>query len=549
MIERNWPSSFDPYKHGEWGRLVNFHNVQNDVGWDTGNGVSALALDWVAAPAPQLTLEYLDGGKPHYLPTPTRDTFHTYVVKFVAGRTDGTTVRPGALTVWADGADTPAINLQQINTLQRYNGVTQKWMQLWEGDYTRGLQQTSTQSFVLTRIGGTLAEAIADRPIATGSNASGQFYTGNGTNLGAPTATAIASRTANQSLIPPSLGGSTTPPPTTTTPPPPTTTTPTPTPTPTPPPPTTTTTPTPPPPADTTPPSVTITAGPAASTTSTSTSFAFTANETGAALACSVDGGTFVGCASPAGYNGLAVGDHTFNVRAKDAAGNVGSASRSWSITAPSNPGASKRKQKKNGAQANVLAVSGPALLEWDGRLFHTAGAFRQHLLARGIVWSTFVDKHPAVVSALGLPSVKWDGHTFYTQASLTNWLAKAGTDYRTWAKGHPTAAAILAGKSTTAAPTRTPSRTLAAVPVVMWDHIEFTRAAGLRQYLGTKQIGWNQFLVAHPSIAHAFGLTPVHWDGRQFYTRSALAGWLTRSGSSLTSWANDHPTALARLT
>ena len=38
-------SSFDPYKHGEWGRLVNFHNVQNDVGWDTGNGVSALALD------------------------------------------------------------------------------------------------------------------------------------------------------------------------------------------------------------------------------------------------------------------------------------------------------------------------------------------------------------------------------------------------------------------------------------------------------------------------------------------------------------------------
>ena len=136
-----------------------------------------------------------------------RDTFHTYVVKFVAGRTDGTTVRPGALTVWADGADTPAINLQQINTLQRYNGVTQKWMQLWEGDYTRGLQQTSTQSFVLTRIGGTLAEAIADRPIATGSNASGQFYTGSGPNLGAPSARAITSRTANQSLIPPSLGG------------------------------------------------------------------------------------------------------------------------------------------------------------------------------------------------------------------------------------------------------------------------------------------------------------------------------------------------------
>ena len=46
-----------------------------------------------------------------------------------------------------------------------------------------------TQSFVLTRIGGTLAEALADRPVATGSNAAGQFYTGTGTNLGAPTRT------------------------------------------------------------------------------------------------------------------------------------------------------------------------------------------------------------------------------------------------------------------------------------------------------------------------------------------------------------------------
>src|SRR3954451_3333425 len=43
VIERKWPSSYDPYKHGDWGRLVNFHNVENDVGWDTGNGVSALA--------------------------------------------------------------------------------------------------------------------------------------------------------------------------------------------------------------------------------------------------------------------------------------------------------------------------------------------------------------------------------------------------------------------------------------------------------------------------------------------------------------------------
>ncbi len=34
VIERNWPSEFDPYRHGDWGRLVNFHNVAGDVGWD-----------------------------------------------------------------------------------------------------------------------------------------------------------------------------------------------------------------------------------------------------------------------------------------------------------------------------------------------------------------------------------------------------------------------------------------------------------------------------------------------------------------------------------
>ena len=138
---------------------------------------------------------------------PARDTFHTYVVKFVAGRSDGTTAHTGALTVWADGADTPVINMQNINTLQRYNGVTQKWMQLWEGDYTHGLPQSATQSFVLTRIGGTLAEALADQPVATNSNATGQFYTGTGTNLGAPSAHTITSRLADQALIPSGLDG------------------------------------------------------------------------------------------------------------------------------------------------------------------------------------------------------------------------------------------------------------------------------------------------------------------------------------------------------
>ena len=119
VIERNWPSDFDPYRHGAWGRLVNFHNVENDVGWDTGNGVSALALDWLAAPAPQFTLEYHDGGKPQYLPTPTRGTFHTYVAKFVAGRTERLRLR---LLVTGVTYRHPGVLAKTVTTLDVLSG-------------------------------------------------------------------------------------------------------------------------------------------------------------------------------------------------------------------------------------------------------------------------------------------------------------------------------------------------------------------------------------------------------------------------------------------
>ena len=113
----------------------------------------------------------VDTSRSRFLPVPTRDRFHTYVVHFIAGRTDGSTPRAGAFQVWADGADKPVINLRNINTLQRADGVTQKWMQLWEGDYTRALPQIARQSFTLTRIGRTLAEALADRPTSMGTTA------------------------------------------------------------------------------------------------------------------------------------------------------------------------------------------------------------------------------------------------------------------------------------------------------------------------------------------------------------------------------------------
>ncbi|MDO8505761.1 MAG: YCF48-related protein [bacterium] len=112
------------------------------------------------------------------------------------------------------------------------------------------------------------------------------------------------------------------------------------------------------PPADTTAPDTTITSGPALSTTATSASFSFTATES-ATFTCALDGSSFVACASPYTLTGLSQGNHTFQVRASDAAGNTDQspASYSWSIstsTPPSTP------PPTNPSTPTSPSVSGP---------------------------------------------------------------------------------------------------------------------------------------------------------------------------------------------
>jgi RNA polymerase sigma factor (sigma-70 family) len=91
------------------------------------------------------------------------------------------------------------------------------------------------------------------------------------------------------------------------------------------------------PPADTTAPRVSLTGGPPASgTPETAATFAFTASEPGASFACQVDGGAWQPCTSPRALHGLAVGAHSFAVRATDGAGNLGApAAREWNVTPP----------------------------------------------------------------------------------------------------------------------------------------------------------------------------------------------------------------------
>jgi hypothetical protein len=222
VIERYWPSSYDSRNHGKWGTQVNFHNVAGDagpqhsggVGWGFGRGISSLYLGWKPElSSPSINIEIQDDTTNMPLPVPKRDAWHTYVVRWIAGRTDGTTVRPGAITVWADGADKPVIQRRNINTVQRAKGpdgkeYTQRWMQLWEGDYTSALAVRATTRLVLTRVGKTIGEALADRPKLAGTNLRGWYYSGKGANLGPPSARQLVSRPASAARIPASLRAS-----------------------------------------------------------------------------------------------------------------------------------------------------------------------------------------------------------------------------------------------------------------------------------------------------------------------------------------------------
>ena len=74
---------------------------------------------------------------------------------------------------------------------------------------------------------------------------------------------------------------------------------------------------------DTTPPTTTITAGPQGTTSATTARFGFTSSEPGSTFQCQLDTGAWTACTSPQSYSSLALGTHSFSVRATDPAGNV----------------------------------------------------------------------------------------------------------------------------------------------------------------------------------------------------------------------------------
>ena len=89
-------------------------------------------------------------------------------------------------------------------------------------------------------------------------------------------------------------------------------------------------------PPDIDPPDTTITDSPSNPSSSTSASFSFTGSDNIEVVGfdCSLDNSTFTSCSSPMTYSGLSEGSHTFQVRAKDDAGNVDPtpASFTWAV-------------------------------------------------------------------------------------------------------------------------------------------------------------------------------------------------------------------------
>jgi hypothetical protein len=86
---------------------------------------------------------------------------------------------------------------------------------------------------------------------------------------------------------------------------------------------------------DLTPPHTEITNQPPKETDSDSATFSFTSTKAGSTFQCRLDGTEYTRCASPKTYTGLALGPHTFAVRATDAAGNIDPTppKYSWTIT------------------------------------------------------------------------------------------------------------------------------------------------------------------------------------------------------------------------
>ena len=135
---------------------------------------------------------------------------------------------------------------------------------------------------------------------------------------------------------------------------------------------------------DTVEPDTAIDSGPSGTVSDSTPSMGFSSPEAGATFECSVDGAAFSACASPLELGPLSQGDHDFEVRASDAAGNTDAtpASRSFTVdTVITGRGLKVAKNRKVGKKVKVpvtVKTGEKATVKVTGKVTLGGGALKK---------------------------------------------------------------------------------------------------------------------------------------------------------------------------
>jgi hypothetical protein len=267
-------------------------------------------------------------------------------------------------------------------------------------------------------------------------------------------------------------------------------------------PPPTTPPPTTPPATDTTAPNTTISAGPSGSSTATTASLSFAGTDNVTAVGslkyeCKLDSAAYAACTSPKAYSGVAVGSHTFSVRAKDAAGNVDAspATRSWTVTAPTTPPPATPSGPIGawgfGTTTGTTATdaSGHGLTGTISNATHTtSGKYGPALSFNGTSSLVSIPDYPKIDLTTGMTLEAW-----VRPSSLSGWRAVMMKEqsgdlvyglYANTDTNRPSGYAYVSGAERDA-------RGTAQLPLNTWSHLATTYdGITLRTYVNGVQVG-----------------------------------------------------------
>jgi hypothetical protein len=174
---------------------------------------------------------------------------------------------------------------------------------------------------------------------------------------------------------------------------------------------------------DTTGPDTTIDSGPSETITVAEATFAFS-SEAGAIFECRLNGTAYSACTSPKNYTNLTNGSHTFEVRAKDGAGNVDAtpASRTFIVDVPPPP--------QDTTPPETTIDSGPS-----GTIKQNSASFSFSSSEAGSTFQCKLDSaaFSACVSPKKYTGLAQGSHTFSVRATDAAGNTDASPASRTW--------------------------------------------------------------------------------------------------------------------